>query len=367
MSIAYIADVHVGNHKVFGGATRLSMDDRCRATIETLGRAARTAVDLGCRKLVVAGDLVDTTTPTPQMLTAIGGALRCIWSGAIVGNHERSSSRPGDHALGWMGLVDGLAVWQQPACIGGVGDRSIHLVPFEAGDPTEWLPLRVGALPRKPGATLVIHLGLRDAETRKQPWFAKAKDAVDVEWLADLCFEHGITQVIAGNWHSFKQWSFERNGQRVDMTQCGALVPTGFDNPGMDGYGGLIVQDETGVRRIEIAGPRFINARSADDIPEDTQGMQVYVRRHCAPRDIEKAQAELDQARDRLAGCSIRPTKADKRKLRDKAQSVTDVSSMMRILRTHIQQTEFPGTPSRSEVFRLCAEFLNLNSDSHES
>jgi hypothetical protein len=169
--IGFIADVHVGNHRQHGGSVNAGLNDRCRSVLSALCRAKEQASAAGCTALVVLGDLFDTDQPNPQMIAAVGGALvGPLHTQILMGNHDRASGAPGDHALGWARQVEMLDVVEFPqvAALGEVG--TLLLVPFRPGDPREWLPDVVADLaekaPKGRRRVLCVHLGLRDAPGR---------------------------------------------------------------------------------------------------------------------------------------------------------------------------------------------------------
>jgi len=246
--VAFVADVHVGNHRLLGGPIEAGLNARCRATVAVLEAAALRAGKIGCSHLFILGDLFDTDRPSPQMLAAVQRAIargpECV---LLVGNHDMTSSTPGDHALAPL-YHDGVIV-DTTSYVEGV-----RLVPFNVGDAREWLPKACAGLR---DGILATHVGIIDGAT--PPWLVAAHDAVPLTQLEELAKAHGFTHVIAGNWHEHKRWS--RGG--VEVIQVGALVPTGWDNPGLDGYGSIVVvADDGGVVVESLPGPRFCRAGS---------------------------------------------------------------------------------------------------------
>lgn len=381
MRLAICADLHVGNHKICGGPFELTMNDRCRGILDVVKSAVWSAGVEHCDQLKVLGDLFDTECPTPQMISATADAFAGIDIEALVGNHDQVSGRPGDHALGWARRMRGMSVVETPQIQfedGGNSQNAIFMVPFQAGDPTEWLPREVVQLAEccAPDAiyktrTLCIHLGLRDAEARKNPWAAKAIDAVDIEWLAELCSRHGITHVFAGNWHHAGDWTIDG----VRMVQCGALVPTGWDNPGLEGYGGLVFFDtRTGeITRHEVPGPRFVEITCADELHQlrkrkDSmpEGMQLYVRWKCKPSEEEAATDLLTfavQTPD-LAGFDVVPDLTAEREGAERAsRAARDQGTLVEALEAFVAEMALPEGVDRAVVLQRCAGHLGLQGD----
>lgn len=375
MKIAYCADVHIGNPRIAGGSFELAMNARCRETLAVLREATLAACEAHANQLVILGDLFDTEKPPPQMISAMQAALCGIHVIAIPGNHDQVSGRLGDHALGSLqwGMLSQVA--EEPTSRGLEGKHVQLLIPFQQGDPTEWLPVAVaGQLGRLKGphksVALCIHLGLRDESARKITWAAEATDAVDVEWLAELCFQYDITHVFAGNWHVYDQWRFSQPGKKdVLMTQCGALVPTGWDNPGLTGYGGLIFYDtETGaVERQEIPGPRFVKIYSEaelDDLPTDQTAL--YVRWVCAPADAARANAVLQEAREGSGPVHAYSVDVDSTQIREKARVASRAASSSQTLgealTAYVAELELPDGVHRASVGERCRRYLDIAS-----
>ena len=309
MRVAFVADVHVGNHRRFGGPAWRSMNVRCRLAVDVFTRAVERVVDLECDALVVLGDLLDSDRPEPQIITAIHDALRVAHEAGVqvfllVGNHDQTSNVPGDNALHALApfarIVDSPEVirldkprWPLAGKTGPAAARvrdrvDIFCVPFSPEPAEGWLRLSIpgmvaslgeeagGGPDGVPPRLLAVHMGVRDASTAK--WLSGARDAIDIDPLLDLCRIHGIQRVFAGNWHDRRRWEFfMTEGCPVEgageVFQLGALVPTGFDNPGLTGYGTLAVWDShhpasgraPEVEAEELPGPRFI-VHSDDDL-----------------------------------------------------------------------------------------------------
>jgi hypothetical protein len=194
----------------------------------------------------------------------------------------------------------------------GVRDTT-HIigVPWCAGDVREWLPGVLaeycGDLPKRPKKlprVLVGHFGIADADTPS--YLRGSHDSVEADYLGRLCAEHDITHVFAGHWH-------QRNGWRVNdvrIHQLGALVPTGWDNPGFVGYGHVAILDcDTGeVSWTEIPGPRFLGANMADDdeliTTAESQDYHIYVddapREDPGIKEAARAAAEAAQSSSTL-------------------------------------------------------------------
>ena len=307
MKIGFVADVHLANHKRFGGPVECSLNERCRFGLGVLDAAGNRTHAMGGRYLVSVGDLFDGVRPEPQLIAAVkrlfGPGIDLI---PMLGNHEFVSRGDNDNSLsplafsiekaGWLNILNSRN--------GLIEDLPVFAVPFfpseSKGRTTQILRNVVGGAGQSKASSgaraLAVHLGVSDART--PPWLRNASDSIDVDDLADIARQGGFSFVFAGNWHNHQVWS--PGDGAVTVIQIGALVPTGFDNPGLDGYGGLVVWDsETGHYTYEeIPGPRFLSL-SATEEPPDLSGSPhtVYISAKAAPAQIAERTRALEAAR----------------------------------------------------------------------
>lgn len=313
--IAVVADVHLWNHRVHGGAAVGGLNRRCRQSLGALRAAVERAEALGAELFIIAGDLFDGVCPEPQLMAAAQNALRTEMGVVVLmGNHDLVSMDEGDHALGPLDPMVTVADVPRLAYTREAG-VAVLCVPYQTGPASKWLPdatralvqehekrypMQQGTIPR----VLVTHVGLADEAT---PAFLKhVPDACDVRFFGALLAEHKISVGLAGNWHTHQR--FELGGQGIQAYQIGALVPTGWDNPGMDGYGSLMIVDlvedpgvPTGkavVMREDIPGPRFLGNLEAG-IAASRVGHKAYVRVPAEDAQVLRARQLLDAAMDR--------------------------------------------------------------------
>jgi hypothetical protein len=300
--LAFVADVHLGNHKIHGGSSVCSLNERCRAGIEVFGRAVKRAVEARCSAFFVLGDLLDYSRPEAQLLAALQRILRRAHDGGmnfwiVAGNHEMTSGTPGDHALGPLSPY--ASIVDKPMLVKPARDIGVGLIPYRAGnEPAKlWMPEAVQeALREGPDSgiehrILGIHLGVSDDKT--PPWLAGSPGSIDVHQLVKLAGALGVTRVFAGDWHDRRRWNFIPS-----VFQLGALVPTGWDNPGLEGYGTLAIWNDGQVDYHEIPGPRFIGT-----VPDDAAalvaeakklGHQPFLRLTTSPDELGEARAALE-------------------------------------------------------------------------
>jgi hypothetical protein len=263
--VAVVADVHLGNHQLFGGSTVGGMNRRCRLGLDTFKRAVQEAQRHGAQTFIVAGDLYDTVLPPPQLLAATIDVFNQMQESVylVPGNHDAASSLEDDHALGPLGRAPGVYVVNRTM----LAEYTALCVPYAPGRATEWLDdgIRKHCAPSWPSRTLITHVGVADANTH--PELRKAHDAVEASWLLFEMETHGLHRAVVGNWHNHAVWTSPTSDTTI--IQAGALVPTGFDNPGLTDYGSLILLDPmSGAwKREVIPGPRFLKL-GPEDVPD---------------------------------------------------------------------------------------------------
>lgn len=356
MKIAFIADVHVGNHQGHkGGQYTVGVNERCRAVLDVLSQAAQLATQLEA-ELVCAGDLFDNERPSPQLLAATAQAL-CTAStlyGAhlLLGNHDRMSAATGDHALCVYGYVPGVSLYDTPR-FGALDGADVLMVPFCEEHGNEYIPREIAKLcqgrPQDVPRVLCIHAGILDADiAASEPWLANSHDSIALQVLVDTCAQHGIGTVFAGNWHKAKHWHV--NG--VSVHQVGALVPTGWDNPGLEGYGSVLVFDTETQKtaRYELPGPRFLTVAAARSIPGDTSN-KLYVRAKVPVDKVAETSAELEHLKEhgQLAQWEVLPEAATV----TVRQDLSDVATVSAALQAYVADT-VPATLQEEVLRRLC-------------
>lgn len=307
MKIAFISDVHVGNHRAHGGPVTAGVNRRCRDVLDALGRALKAAAEAGCEHMVVCGDLLDTARPEPQVIRAVQALLaraEAAWglkAHLLLGNHEQVSTEEGDHSLGPLEPV--AHVVASPLRLGlksGKERAEVWMVPFRPGAAAEWLPVALGELAGQAGyldcpRVLALHLGVRDERT--PPWLRESRDSIDTVSLAVLMARHRLRAAFTGHWHEPRCW-FLAGGEfgELSVTQLGALAPTGWDNPGA-GYGQVAVFDTATQKQhsLWVPGPRFLDsAEEAERLLETDAGCRPYVRLRASPEEVPAAQASLE-------------------------------------------------------------------------
>lgn len=355
--IAYIADVHVGNHEPLGGRSTAGVNERARMVLETIRAACAAANDAGCTDLMVAGDLMDTVAPSPQLLAATMDALLCFHGRRhlLLGNHEMVSTLLGDHALAPLGRMPNTTLWDAPGTFRLNADMLMVVVPFHPGPAAEWFGDALdaaldGAPTDVTQRCVVTHLGLRTAEHRREPWAAAAHDAIDVELLAELCADRGIQTAYAGNWHGY--WEESRLGVR--LVQLSALCPTGWDNPGTAQYGWVHfwpVGEDGG--RVQIPGPRFVYK-----LPAGPTADRVFVRMPGVDGRTASTLAQA-QAAGVISGWLDAGAAEAAQEVVDRSVAIMQSSGLLeRAIQEHIQEHGVPDGLAPDDVAAECLRYL---------
>lgn len=372
MRLAFIADVHLGNHRAFGGVPVAGLNARAHAILRALRRARELATAAGVGDLFVLGDLFDTASPSPQLLAAALDALAGRDARARVhllrGNHDMVSDAPGDHALGVFAHA-GVRVWETPDVL--VGDRArIAVVPYLTGSTDARLPpvLRdLASRVQEPLDVVLLHAGIHDPQLRATlPWAAGAHDAVSTTLLAGVA--NAARRVYAGNWHTARDWVLDGG---LCVHQVGALVPTGWDNPGLDGYGRLMVLDTSANTSLvyQVGGPRFVHADSPAELEAlraqaaaaSPDPVSLYVRADATPDGIADARAWLDRAVSDgvAAGYAVRVGSEQVRAAaREAAAAARSAHVLDDAVHAYVGRMPLPDGVDRAEVLDRTREYL---------
>jgi hypothetical protein len=368
------ADCHVGNFKRFGGPVTGSVNTRCQETLDAFEAAVQIAIARKAETFIVAGDLFDYSRPEAPILRAVQRSLKSLNQAGVVaylmvGNHDQISTAPGDHAL--APLAPYAKIVEQPRIV-RTSELELWLVPFQQGHAFEWLPGVLSALlkessrgagsspPTHLRRALGLHLGIRDAKT--PPWLAKAPDAVDIDLLFALCKEHAIANVFAGNWHDRRSWT----APGVNVFQLGALCPTGWDNPGLDGFGTVGILDKGGAEYEEIPGPRFLKVPYGRDVTADikrgrSKGHRLYVSMTADPDALAAETAKLTAMIDmgNVAGGEVLPdTSLAKIEATTAAFAATSAQTLSSAIEGFVGAMPLDESIDRASVLQRVVEYL---------
>lgn len=376
--IGFVADIHIHNHRRFGGESVSGINRRCGQAISTLEIAVKRAKALGCENLVILGDLFDTNRPDPQVIAAVQSVLT---EPTIIlkGNHDMVSTMPGDHTLGPLSPV--ATIVEEPSVITDLGLFDLVCVPFQPGPAKDWLPKVLKTLlgeKKKEGPARVkimaLHLGLASQDTAA--FLKDSHDQISTVELGELCNTHGIDAVFAGNWHSH---AFFRSANKyfTRLVQVGSLCPTGWDNPGLEGYGKLVVFDsaERGDKQIiveTIPGPRFLNVDrqvhgdssemfNAIKLREDTGSWKLYVRLLTPPDLVASQTAFLEEQKERKIfedGEVVVDSSHARVAARTAATSAKSAETLDEAIASYISSMPLEPSVDRQSVIALTKKYL---------
>lgn len=364
--IAFIADLHIANHRVFGGPLTSGINARCQLTLDALSSAVAAAQQAGCGALVIAGDLFDTTRPEPQIVAEVQKLLNVadLHVVLLLGNHDMFSMAKGDHSIGPLEPVADIVT--EPTLMTLARDVKTLMVPFEPGPALEWLPKRVDALlggKPLPGAVLVTHVGI---STHDDPPFLKAAhDQVPAHLLGDLCTKYGIRAVFAGNWHSHREFNLSAPNF-AKAYQIGTLCPTGWDNPGTERYGTVPIFDSAEAKHVkqvfEVPGPRFLNL-TIDTLRalQPKAPFSLYVRTRVAEADVVEAGrlCETLKEQGQLTAYEVLIDDAEVRaQARTAATVARSATTLEGALTSFVEQMPLPDNIDRQEVLARAKAFL---------
>lgn len=287
MTLAAVADPHIWNHKRHGGALVRGVNRRGELCLDVLQRASALAQRRDA-ELIVAGDLVDSAGPIqPQLAQRIREALP-EESGLVVGNHDATAAD--DHSLGLYAPSERIADKVRQLVTGWPASEIrplATLVPYTANidDIRTAAPLVVG------------HFGIYDDSF---PPYLRKRPACHVDELFTWMRDRDVRVLMCGDWHRRAVWSKHDKQDRAafgyitsadhtaDMRWCmqiGALVATGWDNPGLYGYGTVAFWNGERLSWEELPGPRFCTVRSDEEekavVAEAAKlGHNLFLRRY---------------------------------------------------------------------------------------
>ena len=302
-TVAVIFDPHFWPHRRHGGPLVRGINRRAELCLDVGQRAIRTASQPNA-PLIVAGDLIDSAGPVvPQFAFALRQQLAANRRSVtlMLGNHDMTAD--GDHSLGIYTRRDDFTdvrVCDDISFMSGdcltdfdLGSDEACLVPFHR----DIRDKRVRDVP-----LVIAHFGVYDDSF--PAWCRKAKGAWHVDALFAFMQERNIKAICLGDWHSRQVWETDsgfdmqikhtpqstpqaNSRDSFIVMQGGALCPTGWDNPGLHGYGTVALwdADEHRLSWQELPGPRFCVARSEEEergIIAEAQrlGHNLYLRRY---------------------------------------------------------------------------------------
>lgn len=353
------ADVHIGNHRRWGGVVRVGMNERCRLALWTLQEAVAYTRSRQAT-LLVAGDLFDDDHPLPQIISRVNEALHPLQKeGRVVcirGNHDMRTDAARDNALSAIQA----AVFEDPVHIGLHGVRGGLMIPFKSGPAIDYISstLANASSTSTNHKFLVVHAGIRDENT---PWYLQtAEDSVDVHELAKLAKTYGYDTVFAGNWHHHQRWQIDG----VDIIQVGSLCPTGLDDTSpLHG-----VWDDQKKALVQISGPRFVKAKTYADFLKAIDTQSTYASQlYCVLETSTEAEVRAAETQYALLPEAVRQrttldialsSDAAYTAARAAAEAATDANTRDDAVAEYVAKMPLPDGVDRDRVLALTKGFL---------
>jgi hypothetical protein len=342
MKYCITADVHVANFRKFGGPIRAGVNQRGKQVLTSLRAAYNYAKGAECDRFIVAGDLFHSDHPTPQLIAQVADIIApkmqsvpVMKTDLMVGNHDQVSLADMDHAMAPFTFMGVRVVEEAGTC----DDGDLAYVPFRPGQAEDWLPEEVE---RCQGASLmVLHLGIYDDQTA--PFLRKCADAVDVNWLHDLCDKHDIGDVVAGNWHTGKKW--ENDTRTILIPGC--LSPTGFSDLGTKGIGKMVIWDDGDIVVHTVPGIRFIKC-TLDKFKEHNfdRAKTHYFKLMLQPDELEEAKELIAEKKLEDRWEYAIDNSANDEALAEAAEKARSVEQLDQAIDGYIERLEIqkPGT-----------------------
>lgn len=353
--VAFCADIHIGNHRKFGGAFKSGVNQRCRMVLDTLEAAVKRAQEAGCSSFYVLGDLFDDSKPSPQIISEVGRIFENtdMLVFVILGNHDQVSHEPNDHALGPLRMLRNVCV---------IEDHYLTdyeaLISFKNQSTVDLLKSTLKKHPATAHGSVKymgVHMGVSDNDTPE--WLLKnPADFITADQLARIAKKNQFTHVFAGNWHN--RLEVEHNG--IQIIQIGALCPTGFDNPGLD-YGYVDILDTVSGNRdlLTIPGPRFLTAHFNQHWEIHTNSDKTFLRMKCRPGDMKAATAYVQdlKAKGSILDGEVVTEHEETRHAVDSAVQATNAGFTKELVKFVEELSNDPVR--RAEVLAKVTEYLN--------
>ena len=368
MNISFIADVHVGNFRKFGGQMLGSINDRASAVLATLESAVIESHSRMDDALVICGDLFDYAKPEPAVISAVADTLRQHEQVHIlVGNHDMSSITPGDNAVSVLNHLDNVITYERPATYVPSREVCFYFVPFQPGSPIDWLPGVLEEKGRPPGLdreqariVLCAHFGISDEKT---PYYLdESAGSIRADKLAKICKKYGVTHVMSGDWHRHQTWEIDG----VKIVQIGSLAPSRFPPNYEHGHEGPMVRlcADGSVQMQDIMGPRFFR-ESWDggalaiekSLLKKRMSPMTFVKIDVKPAELDDAKAWANE--QGFAGVEFNVNRTEQiARARTAAFEAKQASTMNDAVRLFVEAMPLDDGVDRDTVLQHCRRLI---------
>ena len=384
--VGMVADVHISNYRRVGGIMTAGLNERCRMVLDVLRRTCQAAFEQGCSKLYILGDLYESATIGPRVIAATQDVLLEARSNGLevvisTGNHDAITGDPGDHALGPLRHI--AKIVDRPL-IDKLGDLEVVVLPFYDGPASVWLRKQLSEVQREdagldeqlsnsasddrsPPRVLALHLGIAHDGT---PAFLQDECSLRLQTLQGLLTEFGYDGLFAGHWHDFIQL----NTPNAFFVQLGALVPTGWDNPGVRNRGMLAVYSTNGgntnLKYVSIPGPRFLQIKGLAGFETlkasvlEAAGSKLFVDWLIAPDDLNDAKEDLMIFKNRSlihhGEVSLDMSQVTEI-AREAATAARSEKTLAEALDAYVQKMPMPQDVQRTRILQLARKMVGLS------
>lgn len=285
--LAFVADVHIGNHAAREDPPVAGLNTRCTQSLAVFGRSIKLATDRGAGLYVSGGDLLHVRRPEPAVLAATNRVLEReaqeLATVLIPGNHEMLDATAKEGNTACEPLYSQASVPRLPEWF-DLGDWArVLCVPFHGEVPMAEYLIRLlpemGKEERKrqqdKQLVMATHVGVFDESS---PQWLRGNDAIRADDLMSAMQLGDFTAAFVGNFHQHQVW---RQGTQL-VVQVGTLCPASYSDEGIfPTVGGMALYDGSDFEMVQVPGPRYIKAdgsKSVEKQMKDSPGCTYHVR-----------------------------------------------------------------------------------------
>lgn len=217
MTTLILGDLHVWNHKAFGGPVVGGLNRRCRDILQSVYQIVEYAkLHYGVTHVVQLGDFFDGPKPSPQILNAaldMIAATKVEWH-IIAGNHD-IASYDAPSALAPMNHAGNVRIYDK-AQFATINGRQWLMVPYSGPDALEALKV-LETIPDYVSMLVAVHYGLVDSKPR-----------------ADCISVNQVRQITEGNRKPVRMYFGHEHDSEASSpglaNSCGSLLPLNFSD-----------------------------------------------------------------------------------------------------------------------------------------
>lgn len=314
MKIVHLADTHLG-YRSFSGKVdpERNLNQRECDVYDVWHRAIARTVELAPDLVVHAGDLFDSSRPSPRAVAEALDGLKTLREAGlpvvvIAGNHSTPRFRSGGSIFEILDRFDVETVWNEPRII-RVNGLAVHAIPHEPDAAQLLADIRSLKLDAKAdGNILVLHAGL---EGVKQGYHEVNEIDLDPTELAAIDYDY----IALGHLHRYQAPQlnalYPGSLERLDFSDVdGKKGVVEIDLAAGAGRDGFVTQHELRVRPMydlpiecDDASPTEVVAALTKEIDGvQLDGAVVRIRFEGIARDVYHA-LDRDEIDELLSPC----------------------------------------------------------------